>query len=90
MTSRLYGDDGSYAGMHHVSAADAGTFDHRARDLVAVLGMVMLRLAVVKRPRTLPPASEGALVGMVDRFGGVKPVDGFHLHTTLGGPGPRG
>ncbi|MBJ8339448.1 helix-turn-helix transcriptional regulator [Antrihabitans sp. YC3-6] len=80
MTSRLYRDDGSYAGMLHVSAADVGTFDHRARDLVAALGTVMSRLIVVKRPPALlPPAPEGALVGVVDHFGGVKPVDGFHL-----------
>jgi DNA-binding CsgD family transcriptional regulator len=80
MTSRLYRGDGSYAGMLHVSAAVAGTFDDRARDLVAALGTVMSRLTVVKRlPALLPPAPEDALVGVVDHFGGVKPVDGFHL-----------
>jgi hypothetical protein len=80
MTSRLYRDDGSYAGMLHVSAAAAGTFDHRARDLVAALATVMSRLTVVQRPPALlPPAPEGALVGVVDHFGGVKPVDGLPL-----------
>ena len=80
MTSRLYRDDGSYAGMLHVSAAHPGTFDHRARDLVAALAKVMSRLTVVQRPPALlPPAPEGALVGVVDQFGGVKPVDGFPL-----------
>lgn len=87
MTSRLYRDDGSYAGMLHVSAATAGTFDHRARDLVAALGAVMSRLTVAKRPPALlPPAPEGALVGVVDRFGEVQPVDGFHLPVAMGDP----
>jgi DNA-binding CsgD family transcriptional regulator len=87
MTTRLYCDDGSYAGMLHVSAADAGTFDHRAKDLVAALGTVMSRLTVVKRPPALlPPAPEGALVGVVDQFGGVRPVDGFHLPLAVADP----
>ena len=87
MTSRLYRDDGSYAGMLHVSAADAGTFDHRARDLVAALGTVMSRLTVVKRPPALlPPAPEGALVGVVDHFGGVTAGRRLPISPCDGGP----
>lgn len=80
MTSRLYRDDGSYAGMLHVSAAHPSTFDRRAQDLVAALAKVMSRLTVVQRPPALlPPTPDGALVGVVDGFGEVTPVDGFHL-----------
>ncbi|WP_082570505.1 helix-turn-helix transcriptional regulator [Mycobacterium sp. Root135] len=84
MTSRLYRDDGSYAGMLHVSAAHPGTFDRRAQDLVAALAKVMSRLTVVQRPPALlPPAPDGALVGVVDGFGEVTPVDGFQLPLAL-------
>lgn len=87
MTTRLYRDDGSYAGMLHVSAAHPGTFDHRARDLVAALATVMSRLTVVQRPPALlPPAPDGALVGVIDHFGAVKSVDGFHLPSATADP----
>ena len=87
MTSRLYRDDGTYAGMFHVSAGAAGTFDHRAKDLVAALTTVLSRLTVATSPPSLlPPAPEGAMVGVVDRFGQVRSVDGFRVPDALVDP----
>ncbi|TFI42400.1 LuxR family transcriptional regulator [Rhodococcus sp. 1R11] len=78
MTTRLYREDGAYAGMLHVSATSAGTFDHRAQELVSALSTVLSRLTLADRPPALlPPAPEGAMVGVIDRHGQLRPVDGF-------------
>lgn len=87
MTTRLYHDDGAYAGMLHVSAASAHTFDRQAQELVSALSTVLSRLTVVNRPLALlPPAPEGAKVGVIDRSGRARPFDGFTIPGAVADP----
>lgn len=67
MTECLYTADGGYVGMLHMSAADAGTFDNNARDLVSSLSLALARMcdcseAVPSFVARIPDDAKAALI----------------------------
>jgi DNA-binding CsgD family transcriptional regulator len=74
MTTCLFAEDGSYAGMVHMSSVTRGTFEHRHPTLLSAIAPSIGKLCTLARPRVLAVGDASSRAYM-DMSGRMQPID---------------
>jgi DNA-binding CsgD family transcriptional regulator len=74
MTTPLFAEDGSYAGMLHLSSSIRGTFQHRHPTLLSAIAPSIGKLCTIAHPRALA-TEDSTCRAVVDAAGHIQPID---------------